>query len=265
MKKLGLFFGGVSTEHSISILSAQNIYQSIKDIYDVHLFVVDKNFKIRLVDEFPEEEEIEFIDDEPNLPSPELEIMQEMDYIFSVVHGKNGEDGTMQGLFNSLGLNSIYESIVAQAISSDKDLAKRIARSIGIETLEGNVLYSQEDMEQDYLNFPVFIKPANSGSCIGISKVKRAKDVKLALEEAFLNDSKVLLEKYKSVRELACAYFCGEISEIVEVIPSNEYFDYESKYFSDNTTISIPAQVGEDIKEKVSNYTRDLAKAIGLK
>ncbi|MFT7606421.1 MAG: D-alanine-D-alanine ligase, partial [Saprospiraceae bacterium] len=181
------------------------------------------------------------------------------DAVFLVLHGPHGEDGTVQGLLRVLDLPFVGPDVMASAIAMDKEFAKRLMKEAGINVASGIVceVDEKEDIEfdevEELLGMPVFVKPANMGSSVGVHKVTNETELQVAVADAFLYDRKIIIEEMIVGRELECAVLGNEnpkVSRVGEVITEEEY-SYEAKYISETTAkIQIPAEVSsEELKE----------------
>ena len=202
-------------------------------------------------------------------------LLDEIDVVFPVLHGPFGEDGTIQGLFEMINIPYAGCGVLASSLAMDKALSKEIFARAGLPICKHLLVFKEEineDLEaviariKSELKFPLFIKPSNMGSSVGISKVdknedpnKALQDLKKALIEAIKHDRRILVEEGISARELEVGIignYKAEASVVGEIIPSKEFYDYEAKYFDGGKSkMSIPA----DIPEKVSKEIRELA------
>ncbi|MBI3019614.1 MAG: D-alanine--D-alanine ligase [Deltaproteobacteria bacterium] len=243
--RVGLLFGGRSVEHEISLLSAKNVAQALdKKKYDISFIKIDKQgacfSKIAIYKSF-----------------------QSVDVIFPILHGTFGEDGTVQGLLKLANIPFVGSNVLGSAVCMDKDIMKRVLREAGIPISD---FITVQDFEKDKITFeeiqnklgiPFFIKPANSGSSVGIHKVKEKKDFEKALKDAFQYDRKVLIEEYIQGREIECAVLGNEApiaSAPGEIIPKHEFYSYEAKYLDEEgALLKAPADLPEDIVRKIQN------------
>ncbi len=237
--KIGVVFGGKSAEHEVSLKSAKNIIDALdKNKYDITPIKINKDgvFKI--------------------------EKLKNFDVIFPVLHGPFGEDGSMQGVFKILGVPFVGPSVLGSAVGMDKDIMKRLLNEAGIKNAKSIVLRTGDKISFDQvkktLGLPVFVKPANLGSSVGVSKVKNEIDWKKAIKNAFLYDSKVLVEEMVVGRELECAVLGNEnpkASKIGEVIVNTEFYSYDTKYINaDGAVTEIPAKnLPKNIEKKIQD------------
>ncbi len=183
------------------------------------------------------------------------------DIAFPVLHGLHGEDGTVQGLFEMFGVPYVGCDYTSSANCMDKDITKILLNSAGLSTANALVVRRGESLPTDYvverLGLPIFVKPARTGSSIGISKVKRAEDLAAALDEAFRYDDKVLLEECIVGREIECGVLEQPDGQLFvahpgEVVPHEEFYSYSAKYLNaDGATVEAEAELTEEESEEV--------------
>ena len=266
VKTIAVLCGGKSPEHEISVRSAKNILAAIRrDRFDVLLIGVDPRGQWRLLEEsqlgkyVPEDAGIPLalipgrergqiirLDDQKPIPQP--------DAVFPILHGPMGEDGITQGLLHTLGLPFVGPDVLGSAIAMDKDVAKRLLQKAGVKVARGMVAYAHERDQLRYeaisrdLGSPIFVKPANMGSSVGVHKVKNEAQFEAALADAFQYDRKVIIEEMIKGRELECAILGNEhpqATEVGEIIAPEEY-SFDAKYEDENTAqLLIPTQVEE--------------------
>jgi len=267
MKKklcVGILFGGQSAEHEISLLSAKSVYDAIdKEKYDVCLIGIDKKGQWHLGNaskflsnpEDPKKVALNLLSDETTLLpyAAEKQLVtiassknnEHLDVIFPILHGPYGEDGTVQGLLKLSHIPFVGADVLGSAVAMDKDVTKRLLRDAHIPiakfvTMKKN---SQDDISfkeiVKTLGLPFFVKPANLGSSVAVSKVKNEEQFKKAIQEAFSYDNKILIEEYIQGKELWCSVLGNEkpiASLIGEIVPEHEFFDYAAKYYNDSDT-----------------------------
>ncbi len=265
MKTIALLCGGKSPEHEISVRSAKNILAAIdRQKFKVILIGIDRRGcwrlqkEAQLTEEVPaqgpllaltpgrEKGQIIRLDTQSPIEQP--------DAIFAILHGPQGEDGTMQGLLRILDLPFVGPDVLGSAASMDKDVAKRLMREAGINVAPGQVYFACEKEKINYEDIsarfgnPVFIKPANMGSSVGVHKASNAQKFAAAVTDAFLYDRKIIIEGMLHGREIECAVLGNdrpEASGVGEVITPEEY-SYEAKYSgASEAQVIIPANVSE--------------------
>ena len=266
--KVALLFGGRSVEHEISIRSAQNVAAHIdKSLYDFALIGIDKSGKWYLNEGVsPEISRGKLLTLHLNPASPVLQAGNQelqIDVAFPVLHGTDGEDGSIQGLFKAMGIPVVGSGVLGSALSMDKVIAKKVLKESGV-PIAPYLCYSKNEKDKisfsdivKNLGLPFMIKSASLGSSVGVSKVKKESDFLPALEESFVYDDKVIIEAFISGRELECAVI-GNTSprasypgEIV-MIKDYDFYTYTAKYLDEDAIrIDLPAKVEEDVAQKI--------------
>jgi len=265
--RVAILFGGKSAEHEVSIASAKNVYQSLdRNEYDVSLIGIDLHGSWHTLPEkyllesslTKKSPSLEAVEDKTEGNSP-LEIIQRVDVVFPVLHGTYGEDGYMQGFLETLNIPYVGSGVTGSAIGMDKDVTKRLLRDAGLPIADFMVVRKGEKIAfsdiETKLGLPFFVKPANLGSSVGISKVKDEKMFKEAIEEAFSYDTKIIIEQYIQGREIECAVLGNENPQASipgEVIVHHEFYDYEAKYLDEKgSSLHIPANLSSEEVAKI--------------
>ncbi|MDM8533910.1 D-alanine--D-alanine ligase [Clostridiaceae bacterium HSG29] len=296
MNKLNLciIFGGKSAEHEVSLQSAYNIVAAAdREKYNLTLIAMNKEGKFYLCDslDFLEnsdnpknikikntDNEIAFIPGERGNSIYSLrdnKVVDPIDVIFPIIHGPFGEDGSLQGLLKLIGVPFVGAGVVGSAVGMDKDIMKRLLRDNDIEIADF-IIY-RDIVEADYsiakekLGIPMFIKPANLGSSVGISKVSNKDEFFNGLKKAFKFDGKVIVEEFIDGREIECAVKGNLKAEATfpgEILPTDDFYSYEAKYINETGAIlKIPAEldnkIADDIKE-IAKETYKLLETRGL-
>ena len=234
--RVAVLYGGRSGEHEISIRSAESIMKAMdRDKYEVLPYFIGKDGRW---------------DPRPILPEPGAD--QGFDVVFPVLHGTFGEDGTMQGLLELADVPYVGAGVLASSVSMDKDMMKRVCREHGLPIVDYVVLY-RGDLDAARVAtalpcFPLFVKPANLGSSVGITKVRQASDLEAALRTAAEYDRKILVERGITGREFECSVLGNEqpvAATPCEILPSQEFYDYEDKYLLDQAKTQLPADLTE--------------------
>jgi len=277
--KVGILFGGKSAEHEISIRSATNIIEAIdKDKYEVLLIGIDKEGKWSVGDsakfllqenidsyrEFHEDNILALVPGQSEASLIEIKSatsISQLDAVFPVLHGPMGEDGTVQGLLKLLDIPFVGSGVLGSAVGMDKDVMKRILRDSGIPVGGFEVIQSHDLSNVDYdkivnnLGLPLFIKPANLGSSVGVHKVASKDEFDKALEDAFHFDNKVLIEEFINGREIECAVLGNEypIASLPgEICTNHDFYSYKAKYIDETgAVLNIPADLPDNITEKI--------------
>jgi D-alanine-D-alanine ligase len=230
--RVAVIYGGRSGEHEISIRSAKSILAGLDPArYELVEFFIDKGGKWS---------------PRPILPEPGAH--PEIDVVFPVLHGTFGEDGTVQGLLELADLPYVGAGVLASSLSMDKEMMKRACVERGLPIVEYIVL-TRDNLDcaaADRFPFPVFVKPANLGSSVGISKVHNRAELPPALRLAAEYDRKVIVERGIEGRELECAVlgnYDPAASLPCEILPFKEFYDYEDKYLLDRAEFRLPAEL----------------------
>lgn len=275
--RVAILFGGKSAEHEVSLQSAKSIIDAIdKEKYEVIRIGIDKEGRWLLNDQSTyllnsdnpkrislnkTNKEISVLpgNKEKQLVSSTQETIGKVDVIFPVLHGSLGEDGAMQGFLKLLDVAFVGADVLGSAVGMDKDIMKRLLRDSGISigkfiTLRKGESVSFETAKKQ-LGLPLFIKPANQGSSVGVHKVRDEKGFRHAVDDAFLYDTKILLEEYIEGREIECSVLGNENPQASvpgEIIPHHEFYSYEAKYIDeDGAGLQIPAELPNDVVEEI--------------
>jgi len=261
--RVGLVFGGRSAEHEVSVRSARSIAQALDPAkYELVPLAISKDGSWNL------ENGAKFLDLSGSLQIsiasddlvPSFKRKGLVDVIFPIVHGPYGEDGTLQGLFKLAGIPFVGPSVLGSAVGMDKDVMKRLLRDAGIPIPKFHVFKRKEKDSIKFealsasLGATLFVKPANLGSSVGISRVTNASELKAAIEEAFRFDTKILIEEGIIGREIEVSVMGNESPEASipgEIDPQKGFYDYEAKYISgDAAKLMIPAELSPELVEK---------------
>ncbi|MGI8959298.1 MAG: D-alanine--D-alanine ligase family protein [Bryobacteraceae bacterium] len=250
---VALVYGGRSGEHEISVRSAE----SIKRALDSNKYSLSEYF-IRKDGTW---------DPEPIVPEPGAN--SGVDVVFPALHGTFGEDGTIQGLLDLAELPYVGAGVLASAVSMDKVITKRLCKEAGLPVVE-YVLLTRGKFDPECLDFPfpfpVFVKPSNLGSSVGITKAKNCRDLREALELAAQYDRKIIVERGVEAREFECAVLDGDrpmASVPCEIFPSQEFYTYEDKYLLNQAVIQLPAKLTEEQTEEVKRLALACFDAVG--
>lgn len=292
MNKLNvaLIFGGKSGEHEVSLLSSASIYKHInKDKYNVLTIGITKDGKWMYYE--GNEENIksgEWVNlanknVEINLvPSGNKEIgvlfedgrVEKIDVLFPVLHGPYGEDGTIQGLFEISQIPYVGCGVLASSVGMDKLICKKVFTEIGLPQVnytDTNRWSFNKDEEgqldkiEGQLNYPIFVKPANLGSSVGISKTNNREELLEGINEALQYDSRIVLEQGINAREIEVAVLGNdqvEASIAGEIKPAKDFYDYEDKYINGASTYEIPASISEEDMENIRKMAIEAFKGI---
>lgn len=281
-EKLGVIFGGRSTENEVSVLSAKSILNNLdRKNYEIFPIYIGKDGVWYQYDE-EEEKEKEKIE---NI----IEYLQKLDILFPVLHGLYGEDGTIQGFFELLEKPYVGCGVLASSVGMDKVYTKIVFDRAGlkqakyeyIRKYKEDYIYVDKQFQEEVLKldeivekitkslkFPMFVKPSNSGSSVGINKVKNKKELKTAIEYAAKFDNKILVEEGIEGREVECAVLGKEevsASCVGEVKSAEEFYSYDAKYKNEASRTEIPANIPEEIANEIRKQAIRAFKAIDAK
>ena len=287
-KTIAVLFGGRSNEHEVSIMSAMNVISAMSpDKYFILPVYITKDGRWFLYDGAIESIR-SALWDKVGIPcclSPDsshkglLRIASGkvktigVDAVFPVLHGKNGEDGTLQGLCELAGIPVVGCGMLSSAIAMDKAFTNIVAKANGIAHtpyVVGHIYEKRADITKRArkLGYPVFVKPASGGSSVGVSKASDKDGLLSAIEAAFAADSKILIEKAVIGRELECGvlgYADAAASPVGEIIAGAEFYDYDAKYNNPESKTVVPADIPEETAKSIQMLAVKMFKAIGAK
>ena len=273
--KLCVIFGGASSEHEVSLLSAASVLRNIdSEKYEVHKIAISKdggwyyydgdadglselndpeNWNFERCAILPDRERKEII----RFAESEI-ITYDIDVVFPVLHGKNGEDGTIQGLFELAGIPYVGTGVIGSAVCMDKCMAKAMFARAGIPQADWVEIKTGEDKVEEIeekLGYPCFVKPANAGSSVGITKAHNREELIEGIKLAFEHDYKLLVEEMMTGTEVECSVI-GDLDPeaapmLGEIAPAAEFYDYDAKYNNAASVLTIPAKLDADVVKKV--------------
>lgn len=301
-RKVTVLFGGQSSEHEVSRISAQCVLENIdKERFDVQMIGITRNGEwlkyegdIKLIGTGEWEHVARGMLLKTNnisnlgeslVSAPTCEDLVSfkdsnnqnigVDVVFPVLHGPNGEDGSVQGLLQLANVPYVGCDILSSAAGMDKEFSKLVFNNAGIpqadyikvmrSEIEGSIPFLINQVSEK-LGWPCFVKPANAGSSVGVSKVRSPEELGQALKDASKYDTKILIEEFIKGKEIECAVLGNEnpIASVVgEIVPSNEFYDYNAKYIDGKSDTIIPADIDSDIAEQVRDYAVRAFKALG--
>ncbi|MCP4952119.1 MAG: D-alanine--D-alanine ligase [Proteobacteria bacterium] len=291
MKKLKvlLLFGGQSAEHEVSVISARSVCAAIDpNRYDVLPVGIGRSGQWCLSESgynpldcktvLPEKmtsvhlaiDSGELIRSDNGRPVDEV-----FDIVFPLLHGPNGEDGTVQGLLELAGLPYVGAGVAASAVGMDKELARAVFMAKGLAQTDYLVVHKSRWQShandiiveiEDTLAYPLFVKPVNLGSSIGISKATDRDSLEKAIQKAACYDIKIMVERsVELARELECAVLGNErpqASTVGEIVPGAEFYDYSTKYLDDRSQLIVPADLPDAISEKIKEMSIEAFRAV---
>jgi D-alanine--(R)-lactate ligase len=282
--KIGIIFGGRSEEHPISIKSAREVAKYLDtEKYEPFFVGISKDGEWKLCDS--PDTDLESGDGRPVVLSPDrtvhgLTVLEQgryetikLDVVFPVLHGKQGEDGAIQGLFELSGIPYVGCDIQSSALCMDKSLAYLVARSAGIATPNFWTVTATESIDPDLLTYPVFVKPARSGSSFGVNKVSAKEELADAIETARQYDSKVLIEEAVVASEIGCAVLGNDLDlitgEVDRVALSHGFFrihqEFELEKGSENAEFIVPADIPVEMRVLVQETAKAIYRALGCR
>lgn len=273
-----LLYGGRSAEREVSVLSAESVMRAI----DYHKFFVKTYFisqagdfiKTQVFSEKPDENEHLMTNatiEKSQIIKPS-DIYEENAVVFPVLHGPMGEDGSIQGFLEVLRMPYVGTNVLSSSVAMDKITTKRVLESVGVPQVAYTVYVEGQDLEAciaetvSNLTFPVFVKPANMGSSVGISKATDETELRQAIELALTYDSRILIEQGVDAREIEVGLLGNtQVSSTLpgEVVKDVAFYDYQSKYIDNKITMAIPANLEPCVMEKMQTYAEIAFKAIG--
>lgn len=290
---VAVLFGGVSSEHEVSRMSVTSVIRNLDPRrYELILLGITKDGRwLRYTG--PVEKIISGEwencpqDCTPAVISPDAShhgillldssnTVLHVDVVFPVLHGKNGEDGTVQGLFELAQIPYVGCGVLASADCMDKEVTHILLAKAGIPMAKFTVAHAAEMGDFDALEarvsgevpYPIFVKPANAGSSVGVSRADDREGLRRALELAFQNDEKAVLEETLTGREVECAMM-GNLTPIAsrpgEIVPCNEFYDYEAKYLDDASELHIPARLSQEQEETLRRLAVSAYQAMGCR
>lgn len=290
-KKVALLFGGVSSEHEVSCMSVASVYENIdREKYDPQLLGITKGGEWFLYSgDIENVRQNKWTEDAKNLkraficPDRSVHgIMVEegptmfphrIDAVFPVLHGRNGEDGSMQGLLEIAGIPYVGCRVLSSALCMDKDVCHAVLKNAGVPQVKWLTFMKGCDLGEAFravtaeLGYPVFVKPANAGSSVGITKAKSEAELDAAFDLAFANDRKIIVEAaVKNPIEVECAVFGnGELTVggPGEIVPADEFYSYDAKYFNAESKLYIPARLSEEKAEEIRETAKRAYRVLG--
>lgn len=291
--KLGVIFGGASTEHDVSVVSGTSVIKNLnKEKYNIYPIYIEKDGEwykyTRDINSIDTLEIGEKIDEKEKIENI-VKYLENLDVIFPVLHGLDGEDGSIQGLFEVIKKPYVGCGILASSIGLDKIYTKAIWEKAGLNQVKyeyvkkNGEFYTYIDKQFNEkkgtleeianiidakLKYPMFVKPSNFGSSVGITKAKNKNELLNSIEYAGTFDKKIVIEEGKNVREIECAVLgCEDViaSGVGEILPAEEFYSFDAKYKNEDSKVDIPANIPENMKEKIKEMAVKAFKTISGK
>lgn len=280
-KKIAIIFGGASSEHEVSLLSTASVLRNIpRDRFDTINVGITKDGRwFRYDGETEKIENGEWIKDEENLVSaavsPDTSVhgliykdkngaycAERIDAAFPVLHGRNGEDGTIQGLFTLANIPFVGCDLLSSAVCMDKAVTNALLDHFGIKRCAWRSVLKKDMDKFDGIErqlraelcYPMFVKPANAGSSVGITKAHNKEELLEAFSIAFQHDKKIVVERNVIGKELEVAVLGNDApvaSEVGEIVPCNEFYDYDAKYLAGTSETLIPARITKEQSDEI--------------
>ena len=272
MIKLGVIYGGISTEHDVSLMSAKSVIDNLdKEKYEIHEIYINQYGKW-----------FEYKDGEREEIYNLIWKLKELDVVFPVLHGKGGEDGTIQGMLEMLQVPYVGCGVLASSVGMDKVYTKIVfekaeipqAPYIYIRKLEKDYLIVNKNFEEEEFNlekitsklkYPMFVKPSNSGSSVGVKKATIDQELKMAIHHAGEYDTKILVEQGIDGKEVECAILDGKevlASTVGEIMSAEDFYSFDAKYNIPESKTVIPANITEEQIEEIRKLAVRAFKAI---
>ncbi len=293
-KTVALLFGGVSSEYDVSCMSVSSVWENVdREKYEPVLIGITREGEWLLYDgDIEKVRKGEWDKDSRHIKRaficPDRSVhgamvenesgwdILQIDVVYPVLHGKNGEDGTMQGLLEIAGLPYVGCKVLASAACMDKDVCHTLLEGAGIAQVKWLTYYKEAvDFEaaaketDEKLGWPVFVKPANAGSSVGITKVKSAEMLKEAMELAFEHDVKIIIEEaVQSPIEVECAVLGNDellVGGPGEIVPADEFYSYDAKYYNDESETFLNARIPDEMAEEIRETAKRAYKILGCK
>ena len=277
-KSLILLYGGRSAEREVSVLSAESVMRAINyDLFSVKTYFITKEGDFIKTQEF----EAKPVADEKLMTNATVDMTRKIKpsdiyedgaVVFPVMHGPMGEDGSIQGFLEVLKMPYVGCNILSSSLAMDKITTKRVLESAGIAQVPYVAVVDGEELEQNIqeieekLSYPVFTKPSNMGSSVGISKSDNQEELRSSLELAFKYDSRVLVEQGVTAREIEVGLLGNadvKSSLPGEVVKDVAFYDYQAKYIDNKITMAIPAQLPEGVVNTMRQNAEIAFRAIG--
>lgn len=271
--KVGVIFGGRSGEHEVSLMSAASVIEFLPpEKYEPVLIGITREGGW-ITEGNPWEILRQGESDKQGGPIP-VDLLASLDVVFPVLHGTFGEDGTIQGLFEMCDVPYVGAGVLGSSVGMDKAIMRSVFRDQGLPLADYKVIMRHEWTQKsnkvcqdivDAFGFPVFVKPANMGSSVGLSKARDKNELKQSLDLASRYDRKIIIEEFVPGREIECSVLgndAPQASVVGEIVPHHEYYDYEAKYTDGRADLIIPAPLEDEVVTEVQSLAVAAFKAV---
>lgn len=279
--KIAVISGGLSNEREVSLKSGEQVFSNLDDEkYEKYLIEITKDGKWLttrnnlLIEDKSKNKSLVIMDSEKGIAENDLNVYN---VVFLALHGTFGEDGRIQSVLDILGVPYTGSGVLASALGMDKLKSSQFVRALGIKTPNFLNFYDKNNVNIDNIDkqieskigYPCVVKPTESGSSIGISIVKERKDLDEAIKNAYNEHDKIIIEEFIKGREITCGVlgnnFDKELEALppVEIISKNEFFDYNAKYFSEDTEEICPAKISDDLTSLIQDNAKKIHRALG--
>ncbi len=272
MKKIAILFGGRSAEHEVSLSSAKSISSALdKNKFEPIFVFIDKDgtwYKENDIENLKRSEKLFVVPGAgENFLVSERGDRYQVEVVFPVLHGTFGEDGTIQGLFEMAGIPFVSSGVLGSSLSMDKEASKKLLKHDGILQAEFLSFREKIDISKVERNFdyPVFVKPANLGSSVGVNKVSNREELQKAAQEAFLYDSKIIVEEFIIGKEIECSVLGNENPQASlpgEISMEDGFYTYKTKYINNTAKLIIPADLPKEIENEIRRVAVKAFKAL---
>ena len=273
-----LLYGGRSAEREVSVLSAESVMRAVDySAFEVKTYFITQSGDFIKTQEFTETpgDDEKLMTNDTVVASRAIkpsDIYEEGAVVFPVLHGPMGEDGSIQGFLETLKLPYVGTNVLSSSVAMDKITTKHILEVVGVPQVAYTVFIEGEDLEAavaktvQKLTFPVFVKPANMGSSVGISKAENEAELRAAIDLALKYDSRILIEQGVVAREIEVGILGNttvNTTEPGEVVKDVAFYDYQAKYIDNKITMDIPAHVPAEVMTKMRTYAAKAFRALG--
>ncbi|MEA3450095.1 MAG: D-alanine--D-alanine ligase [Patescibacteria group bacterium] len=277
--KIAVISGGLSNEREVSLKSGEQVFSNLDDEkYEKYLIEITKDGKWLAtrnnlqIEDKSKNKSLVIMDSEKGITENDLNVYS---VVFLALHGTFGEDGRMQSVLDILGVPYTGSGVLASALGMDKLKSSQFVRALGIKTPNFLNFYDKNNIDnidkqiESKIGYPCVVKPTESGSSIGISIVKERKDLNEAIKKAYDEHDKIIIEEFIEGREITCGVLGNNFDKKLEALPpveiisKNEFFDYNAKYFSEDTEEICPTEISNNLTSQIQDYAKKIHRALG--